>query len=233
MLTPENRVIMISGANRGIGKAIARQLAEDGYQLSLGARNPDAIESFGTNTLTHAWEATSKTDSASWAEATLAKYKRIDGIVLNAGVIYPAGLADGSEEDIDNMWAVNFKGPLRLVRAALPALKQSGHGRVVNIVSLSGVRLMGAGNMGYSASKHASMALTHAIRHDGWQSGLRATSVCPGLVDTDMVDNVATPDGEYKITPEAIASTVAYALSLPADASVAEIRVNSRLESMF
>jgi len=119
MLTPEGRVIMISGANRGIGKAIARQLSKDGYQLSLGARNPDTIESFGTDTLVHSWEATSKTDSADWAEATLAKYNRIDGLVLNAGVIYPAGLADGSEEDIDKMWAVNFKGPLRLVRAAL------------------------------------------------------------------------------------------------------------------
>lgn len=233
MLKPENRVVMISGANRGIGKAIALQLASDGYQLSLGARDPESIKAATSNTLTHTWNATSTSDSTDWVNATLDKFNRIDALVLNAGVIYPAGLEDGSEEDIDNMWAVNFKGPLRLVRAALPELKKSGHGRVVNVVSLSGVRVMGAGNMGYCASKHASMALTHAIRHDGWQSGLRATAICPGLVDTDMVNDIKTPDGEFKITPQAIASTTAYALSLPADASVAEILVNSRLECMF
>lgn len=232
MLQPEGRVIMVSGANRGIGKAIAEKLSGEGYQLSLGARDPSAIAPLN-NTLTHKWDATSESDSAAWADATLAKFGRIDGLVLNAGVIYPADLVTGSEEEIDDMWAVNFKGPLRLVRAALPALKESGHGRVINIVSLSGVRVMGAGNMGYCASKHASMALTHAIRHDGWQSGLRATSICPGLVDTDMVNHIATPEGEFKITPQAIASTASYALSLPADAAVAEIKVNSRLEALF
>jgi len=203
---------MVSGANRGIGRAIATKLASEGYTLSLGARNPETITLTpdATNVLTHQWDATSTTDSADWARATLEKFGAIDGLVLNAGVIYPAGLEDGSEEDIDKMWAVNFKGPLRLVRAALPELKKSGHGRVVNIVSLSGVRVMGAGNMGYCASKHASMALTQSIRQDGWQSGLRATSICPGLVDTDMVSAVATPEGEFKITPEAIAATACY-----------------------
>ena len=234
MLNPQGRVIMVSGANRGIGRAIAEKLASEGYLLSLGARNPDTLVTVqNTDVITHQWEATSTSDSTDWANATLAKYGRIDGIVLNAGVIYPAGLEDGNEDDIDKMWAVNFKGPLRLVRAALPALKSSGHGRVINIVSLSGVRVMGAGNLGYCASKHASMALTHAIRQDGWQSGLRATSICPGLVDTDMVSSYQTPEGEFKITPEAIAETASYALSLPAEAAVAEIRVNSRLESMF
>ncbi len=235
MLSPEGRVIMVSGANRGIGKAIAEKLAADGYKLSLGARHPETIVPVsGVNdVLTHQWDATSTTDSAEWVDATLQHFGRIDGVVLNAGVIYPAGLEDGSEEDIDKMWAVNFKGPLRLVRAALPELKNSGHGRVVNIVSLSGVRVMGAGNMGYCASKHASIALTHSIRQDGWSSGLRATSICPGLVETDMVSNVQTPEGEYKITPQAVAATAAYTLSLPAEAVVAEIRINSRLECLF
>ncbi len=149
MLKPEGRVIMVSGANRGIGRAIANKLAEEGYQLSLGARNPGDISMPGkTEVLTHQWEATSTTDSADWVNATLEKFGRIDGVVLNAGVIYRVGLEDGSEEELDKMWAVNFKGPLRLVRAALPSLKSSGHGRVVNIVSLSGVRVMGAANPG-------------------------------------------------------------------------------------
>jgi len=235
MLNPKGRVVMISGANRGIGKAVAETLKASGYELSLGARDLNSLASsyLDPEVLTHQWDALSTSDSGNWVEATMQKFGRLDALVLNAGVIYPAGLEQGSEEDIDAMWAVNFKGPLRLVRAALPALKSSGHGRVINVVSLSGVRVMSAGLLGYCASKHAAMALTHAIRHDGWSSGLRATSICPGLVDTDMVADVDTPVDQFKIAPETIAQTVAYALSLPNQAAVAELRVNSRLEAGF
>lgn len=235
MLSIDGRVIMVSGANRGIGKATVEKLLALGYQLSLGARCTESIDAqFRTpDILSHQWDALSHADSADWTTATVKKFGRIDGLVLNAGVMFPAGLEDGSEEEIDTMWAVNFKGPLRLVRAALPFLKDSGHGRVINVVSLSGVRVLSAGNLGYCATKHASMALTHAIRLDGWSSGIRATSICPGLVDTDMVANVETPDNQFKITPGTIADTVAYALSLPEASSVAEIRVNSRIEPLF
>ena len=125
------------------------------------------------------------------------------------------------------------RAPLRLVRAALPALRASGQGRVVNIVSLAGKRLLRGGMLGYSASKFAALALTHAIRHDGWADGLRATAVCPGMVETRMVADMQVPEGQFRIAPETIAETAAYALSLPNDAVVAEILVNSRLESSF
>ena len=235
MIDADNRVIMISGANRGIGKSTVKTLLAQGYRLSLGVRDTAtiAMETLPAEVLVHQWDALSSTDSTGWADATRKKFGRIDGLVLNAGVIYPAGLEDGSEEDLDAMWAVNFKGPLKLVRAALPDLKSSGQGRVINVVSLSGVRVLSAGILGYCASKHASAALTHAIRQDGWSSGLRATSICPGLVDTDMVANVSTPEGQFKIDPDTIAETIAYALSLPNEAVVAEIRVNSRLEPLF
>lgn len=235
MLDSEGKVIMISGANRGIGRAIAQLLQARGYRTSLGARNPTslAVDTGNSSTMAHQWDAHSNTDSVQWVEATLEKFGRIDGLVMNAGVIHPVGLEAGSEAQLDDMWAVNFKGPLRLVRAALAPLKSSGQGRVVNVVSLSGLRVMSAGLLGYCASKHASSALTHAIRQDGWASGLRATSVCPGLVDTDMVAHVETPQDQFKIAPDTIAQTVAYALALPNEAVVAEIRVNSRYETMF
>lgn len=235
MLTAEGRVVMISGANRGIGLATAHALSTEGYQVSLGVRNPASIDinSFDTKPHVHQWDATDKFASTSWATATRENFGRIDALILNAGVIIRAGLENGLESDIDEMWAVNFKGPLRLIRAALPDLKACGNGRVINLVSLSGKRLMNESSLGYSASKFASMALTHAVRQHGWDSGVRATAICPGLVDTDMVADVSTPDGEFKITPEAIAATVAYALSLPNSASVAEILVNSRLEPSF
>ncbi|MEL7468607.1 MAG: SDR family NAD(P)-dependent oxidoreductase [Pseudomonadota bacterium] len=234
MLSPENRVILITGANRGIGLATARTLSAAGYTLSLGARQPDTIPMDGLGDAhVHAWEATDQASSQTWVAAVMARFGRLDGVVLNAGVEIGGSLETGTEEEFDTMFAVNFKGPLWLARAALPHLRACGHGRVINVVSLAGKRVMRNQILGYSASKHAAMALTHAIRESGWADGVRATSICPGMVDTRMVEHVTVPEGQFKIEPEAIAETVAYALSLPNSAAVAEVMVNSRYEAMF
>ena len=235
MLSPEGRVIMISGANRGIGLATAKNLSARGYQLSLGARQPDSIPKLenSENLVTHHWDAEKQDSSAAWVDATIAHFGRIDGLVLNAGVELGGSLESGSEEDIDQMFAVNFKGPLWLVRAALPHLRTASEGRVVNVASLAGKRVRNHEILGYSASKFAAMSLTHAIRQSGWDDGVRATSICPGLVETRMTENTATPSSQFKIEPETIAETIAYALSLPNSAVVAEILVNSRYEPMF
>ena len=234
MLHPEGRVVMISGANRGIGLATATLLAARGYRLSLGARDPTEIHAAGFGeALAAEWHAEDAAASREWVAATVARFGRVDGVVMNAGLALEARLMDEDETAFDAMWEVNFKGPLRLARAAMPALRESGHGRVVSIVSLAGKRLLSPALLGYSASKFAALALTHAIRREGWQDGVRATAICPGMVDTRMVADVEVGPGEFKIEPEAIAETVAYALSMPANASVAEILVNSRLEPSF
>ena len=235
MLSPDNRTVMISGANRGIGLAIAKLLDQQGYRLSLGVRDTSSINknNFRGNVTIHEYHATDKTTARSWTERTLEEFGSIEAVVLNAGVLKACGIENGTDEDLDLMWQVNFKGPLHLVRETLPSLKQCGSGRVINLVSLSGKRLMSESNLGYSATKFAALSLTHAIRQSGWNEGVRATSICPGLVDTDMVSQITTPEHEFKITPDAIAATAAYALSLPNDASVAEILVNSRLEASF
>ena len=238
MLQPDGRVIMISGANRGIGLAVATLLAARGYRLSLGARDPGAIDPDLTqgrlgDALAAEWHAEDVSASRAWVAATLERYGRVDGLVLNAGLALQAGLADEDETPYDRMWEVNFKGPLRLARAAMPALRAGGSGRVVNIVSLGGKRLHAPALFGYSASKFAALSLTHAIRREGWDDGVRATAICPGMVDTAMVADAPVPPGEFKIEPDAIAETVAYALSLPNSASVAEILVNSRFEPSF
>jgi NADP-dependent 3-hydroxy acid dehydrogenase YdfG len=225
---------MISGANRGIGAATARLLAARGYRLSLGARDPASIGAgaFG-DALAARWEAGDARSSRDWVAATRERFGRVDAVVMNAGVALDFSLEDEDEAACDRMWEVNFKGPLRLARAAMPALREAGEGRVVNIVSLAGKRLLAPQLLGYSASKFAAMALTHAIRREGWEDGVRATAICPGMVETDMTAANAVPEGQFKIAPDTIAETVAYALALPNEAAVAEILVNSRLEPSF
>jgi len=235
MLTPTGRVMMLSGAYRGIGLATAKVLAGPGYRLSLGARDPGTIpvDEIGGEAIAARWDAQDAGTSAEWTAATKAHFGRIDGVVMNAGVMVPGDLEAGDEAAYDLMWEVNFKGPLRLVRAVMPSLRDAGSGRVINVVSLSGVRVLSAGNLGYSASKFAAMSLTHAIRRAGWDDGVRATSICPGLVETDMTEGVSASAGSFKIGAGTIAEAIAYALSVPNEAVVAEILLNSRLEPSF
>ena len=235
MLSPTGRVVMISGANRGIGLATAKALGALGYTLSLGARNPDQIpldQIPGDPMIAH-WDAEDKATSAAWADATVARFGGLSALVMNAGVELGGPLEGDDEDAFNTMWDVNFMGPLRLIRACLPALRQDGQGRVANVVSLAGKRMMSHKILGYSASKHAAIALTHAIRQSGWDDGVRATSICPGLVETDMTAHATPAAGQFKIQPESIADAVAYAIGQPNESVVAELLVNSRLEHLF
>lgn len=234
MIDLSGNVVMISGANRGIGLATARALAAKGCKLSLGARAPENVPfDISDDAFVHAWDAEDAEASAKWADATLTHFGKVDAVVMNAGVELGGNLLDGPEEDFDKMWDVNFKGPLRLVRAVWPALQSSGQGRVINVVSLAGKRVLRHEILGYSASKFAALSLTHAVRRAGWEDGIRATAVCPGMVETDMVAHVDVAEGQFKIAPETIAETIAYALTVPNDAVVAEILINSRFEPGF
>jgi NAD(P)-dependent dehydrogenase (short-subunit alcohol dehydrogenase family) len=237
-LAAKGRVILISGANRGIGRAIAERLYRAGYTLSLGARSPASLKPMMTKmsasrALAHAYDAMKPKSAASWVADTVMRFGRIDGVVNNAGIGMEFTVESGDESLLDEMWTVNTKGPLRVLRAAFPHLKKSGHGRVINIVSLSGKRVYGDKLTGYAMSKFATLALTHAVRYSGWEDGIRATAICPGFVATDMTADVTALSQDKMIQPGAIADLVATVLALPNNNSVVEIPVNCRLESSY
>lgn len=232
-LSPEGRVVMISGASRGIGLAIARQLAADGYLLSLGVRKPGAIKGFDPQrTLVCPFDAAKPEDAAPWLDATIARFGRLDGLINNAGILRALDLRSGDESILDEMWAVNVKGPFRLIRLALPHLEATGNGRIINIASTDGKRYREGVSVAYAMTKHAVMALTHAAKFAGWDHGVRVTALCPGAVDTELVASVpgVTPAAN-RIPPETVADIVSFLLTLPNSASVAEMVVNTRLES--
>jgi NADP-dependent 3-hydroxy acid dehydrogenase YdfG len=238
MLSPEGRVVMVSGANRGIGLAVAKALHARGYTLSLGARDvaklDAATQGLGRErVMTAPFDACDKASAVAWVEATLRRFGRIDGLVNNAGIALDVTLEDEDESAYDAMWEVNVKGPLRLIRLALPHLRRAGTGRIVNVASLSGKRVKSDKMAGYAMSKFAVMALTHAVRRAGWDDGVRATAVCPSFVATDMTDWVKNVPRAEMIQPEDLAELVATALALPNNAVVAELLVNCRLEDMF
>lgn len=232
MLAVDNRVVMVSGANRGIGRAIAEGLLAKGYRLSLGARQPEALEGLtGERVLAVAYDALDPPSAKAWVEATVARFGQIDGLVNNAGALRHATIEDGNDEDFEYLWQVNAMGPLRLTRVVLPHLKRCGTGRIVNVVSLSGKRIRGD-SAAYPMSKFAALALTHATRRAGWEDGVRVSALCPAYVATDMASDADRPPSEM-IQPEDLCELVATVMALPNNASVAELLVNCRFEDML
>ncbi|MGJ8523683.1 putative oxidoreductase [Carnimonas sp. R-84981] len=224
------RVALISGANRGIGLAIAQRLLSDGWQLSLGIRS--GSEQWQDNPDVHIFEYDAlEGNETQWVEAALAHYGRIDAIIPNAGIMVPKSVIDVEDDELDAMWKVNVRGPQRLAKAAFSALSESGQGRIIIMASLSGKRVASAGSSAYSVSKFAVLALAHGLRQAGFDHGIRTTAICPGPVATDMGQSIGHKDLSAIIQPEEIAELVSTAIHLPNTASVAEIPVHCRAEA--
>lgn len=232
MLAPDGRVVLVSGANRGIGSAIARVLYEAGYTLSLGVRQPEKLAGVtagwqDSRVLIHRYDAEDYETHRQWVAATAARFGRIDGLVNNAGTVVRVTVEDENDEALDRMWAVNVKAPLSMIRTAMPHLRGSGSGRVINIASIAGKAVYN-NNVGYAMSKFALVALSHATRHAGWDDGVRCTAICPSFVGTDMTADVETfPQGKM-MRPDDIAELALTVMALPNEASVAELVVNCR-----
>jgi NAD(P)-dependent dehydrogenase (short-subunit alcohol dehydrogenase family) len=228
----ESKVMLISGASRGIGRCIALRLYRDGYNLSLGVRHPqcfeDTLRDDRQKVLVCNYEAQDRQSPINWVKATIGKFGRLDGVINCAGILRKVQFEDEDEEALDELWEVNVKAPWRLTRAAFPYLRQAGEGRIINLVSMSGKRVKGV-LAGYSVSKFAFLALSQSMRNVGWDDGIRVTAICPSYVNTDMAKGIQL-DPQTMTQPEDVAELVATVLRLPNTAHVNELLVNFTLE---
>ena len=228
---------MISGASRGIGLALARTLLAKGYAVSAAARDaakvaaalPDAAPD---RLLAARFDAEDRATYQPWVDSTLAKFGRIDALVNNAGTSNRFSIEEGEDADLDQLFTINIKGPLYMTRLVLPHLRKTGAGRILNVASLSGKRVKNE-NIAYAMTKHALIALTHGTRRIGWEDGVRATSICPSFVATDLTAGVTKVAREEMIQPDDLAELMATAIALPNTAVMAEMLVNCRLEDLF
>jgi len=230
---------MISGASRGIGRAIACRALADGHCLSLGVRNPQALA--GTDlarsdrVFLQRYDALEPETADDWVQATREHFgagtSGIDTVIHCAGIFSRVRLlfGAGEEREVERLWQVNVMGPWWLSRAAWPALVASGDGRVIVLVSMSGRRVKG--NLAaYASSKFALMALCQTMRQEGWNAGIRVTAICPGWVNTDMAAAVTAVPPEAMTQPEDLATLTSTLLQLPAAAVPFELAVNCVLE---
>lgn len=224
------KVVMISGANRGIGKAIALKLYEHGFCLSLGIRNlnatPEAILALPKEkVLLCQYDASDAGAEDKWVQKTIETFDKIDGVINNAGIYRSLDIEEDNETLLDEMLDINTKAPIRLTRLALPYLGQSGQGRIINIASIAAIKV-DSSTVRYSISKYGFLAASHAMLHAAKKDGVRVTTLCPAWVNTDMANPDAYPPEEM-IQPETIADIVFMLLNLPNTAVISQITIEN------
>jgi NADP-dependent 3-hydroxy acid dehydrogenase YdfG len=218
------KVGLVTGASRGIGAAVARALAEQGVRLGLASRSGDDLGL--PDVVAQPADVRDPEALRSIVAATVARFGRLDILVVNAGVGAYGPFLDLPAEDLEEMIDVNVKGVLYAVRAALPELLKSGSADIVTIASEAGRRGLPY-EATYCASKFAQVGLTSALDHELREQGVRCTSVCPGGVATDFaMGHGRTPDMPQlggMMAPTDVADTVLFVLTRPRTHRILEL----------
>lgn len=182
------RVALVTGGGTGIGAAVARRLAVDGYAVAVTGRRPEPIEAVARELdgLAVAADTGVAVDAERAVAETVARFGGLDALVLNAGIGGEGSLLDLDPETFDRVFRVNVTGAFLMARAAIPHLLER-RGAIVSIASVSGLRAAPA-SLAYCSSKAALAMLTQCIALDHGPAGVRANCVCPGWVRTPMAD---------------------------------------------
>lgn len=201
----EGRVAVVTGASRGIGRAIVELFEREGARVAGCARSAvPGVE---------ACDVGRAADVARFAASVKQRLGTPDIVVNNAGIVVRSELDAMDEADWDAVLDSNLKGTFLVSRAFLPEMRIKRNGRVINVASISG-RLGTAGLTAYCAAKHGVVGLTRALAEETRADGLSVNAICPGSVDTDML-RIGMPGAQPRMSPEDIARV---ALFLAADA---------------
>lgn len=188
------RVALVTGASKGIGRALALGLADEGFDVVVNdiARQSAALDAVADEirgksrrAFTVLADVSSKREVATMVAAAIAAVERIDVVVNNAGILIANSVDELKEDEWDAVLDVNAKGTFLVVQALLPHMKACGYGRIVNIASIGGKH--GAPQQAhYSASKAAVMGFTRVLAQEVGPFGITANCICPGIIVTDM-----------------------------------------------
>ncbi|QLH19371.1 SDR family NAD(P)-dependent oxidoreductase [Streptomyces sp. Rer75] len=184
----DQRVVVVTGGGTGIGAATVRLLRATGHAVVISGRRSEPLHQVARETGALAYPADAADPDAvhGIVEAAMARYGRLDGLVLNAGIGRSGSVGELSDEDWEAVLRTNLTGPFLLMRAALPHLLKS-RGSVVAVASVSALR-NGVRNAVYATSKAALLQLCRSLVVDYGPRGLRANTVCPSWVRTEMAD---------------------------------------------
>lgn len=229
MDTREARVALITGASRGIGRAIALRLAQDGYRVGINYQSNQAaadevaakVRELGGEPLLLQADVSNAAAADGLVEKTLAAWGRIDVLVNNAGIIRDTLLLRMSEADWDAVLDTNLKGAFLCTKPTLRAMLRQRSGRIVNISSVSGIR-GNPGQANYAAAKAALIAFTKTVAREAASRGITVNAVAPGMIETDITLKMPEKAREAVVAqiplgrmgkPEEVAEVVAFLAS--------------------
>lgn len=234
MKQENNKVALITGASKGIGKAIAYGMAEMGYQLILTSRNITDLEKVankitakgGLNPDVHAIDITVQSDVKKMISQVLNHYKRIDVLVNNAGIHF-GGSIELPLQDFKLMLDTNLTAQLMLLQLVVPIMKKQESGYIFNIASRSG-KIGFADSGGYCATKFGLVGLSESLYRELTPLGIKVTALCPAWVNTTMAKKAGTTlESEEMIQPHDLYETIKWLLTLSPGASVKEVVITN------
>ena len=193
-----DKVALVTGAARGIGKAIAMELAKAGADIAMIATSESEaaisvkteIQNMGKRVLFLACDVSDPAQVNSAVADILAEFGKIDILVNNAGITKDKLLMQMSEEDIDAVLSVNLKGCFHTVKACLRTFMKNKYGRIINITSVSGM-IGNPGQANYAASKAGVIGFTKTVAKEYASKGITCNAVAPGFICTDMTDKLS------------------------------------------
>ncbi len=225
----DGRVAIVTGSSLGIGSAIALDLAANGADVAINYRKHDTearqiadrIIAMGRRALTIKADVASFADAQTMVDTTVRELGRVDILVNNAGINRDSVIWKMTEQQWDEVIAVDLKGYFNYIRAVAPLFRQQGSGKIVNLTSINGLRgKFGQGN--YTAAKAGVIGLTKTVARELARSNVNCNAVAPGLIETDMIKD-APEDVRKKAldeivlgrigTPEEVASVVTFLCS--------------------
>lgn len=241
----DGKVIVITGASSGIGKAIALKLAEYGAKVVLGARTEekltalaDQIKKTNGEVKYAAIDVKKKEDLNILIQTAVNAYGRVDVIINNAGTSELSRIDDLDIDGWEEMIDVNIKGVLYGIAAVLPVFKQQKSGHIINIISTSGIKIVPMQGV-YAGTKNAIRTITEAFRQES-NGEIRITGISPGFVKTDFAENIKNDAmksvikenmEKMAISPNAVANAVLYVIEQPSDIEIGDIVIRPALQN--
>ncbi len=195
------KVAIITGAGQGMGRAVATRLAAAGailvvndLNIETSYRTAEDLKTEGCSVISIPGDVTSSDDVSGLINGAVNQYGTIDILVNNAGVLRPTPVIDIEEDEWDSVIKGNLKSTYLCSRAVLPTMRKGGWGRIVNFSSTAGKNISTVGGAHYTAAKAGILGFTRHLAKEEARYGITVNSVCPGLIDTEMVRSTIDED---------------------------------------
>ncbi|HDH2060207.1 TPA: SDR family oxidoreductase [Staphylococcus aureus] len=223
-----DKIAVVTGAGSGIGEAIATLLHEEGAKVVLAGRNKDKLQNVANQLAQDSvkvvpTDVTNKEEVDELMKIAQQTFGGLDIVINSAGQMLSSKITDYQVDEWDSMIDVNIKGTLYTAQAALPTMLEQSSGHLINIASISSFEVTKSSTI-YSATKAAVHTITQGLEKELAKTGVKVTSISPGMVDT-AITAAYNPSDRKKLDPQDIAEAVLYALTQPKHVNVNEITV--------